>query len=180
MADTRVVMDDDEITRAVNRMAHQVMEDDHDASTIVVVGIPTRGVPLAQRLARSMGELEGTDIPVGELDITFYRDDLQRQPTRKVGPTRMPVPIHDATLVLVDDVLNSGRTISAALEALRDIGRPRAVRLAVLVDRGHRELPIAANVVGRTLPTAASEKVHVHLAEVDGESRVTISRPEEK
>lgn len=177
--DSRVVMDRDEISRAINRMAHQVLENDHGASNLVVVGIPTRGVPLAHRLATAMGTVEGTEIPVGELDITFYRDDLAHQPTRAVGPTRMPAPIHDATVVLVDDVLNSGRTVAAALEALKDIGRPRAVRLAVLVDRGHREVPIHADVTGRTLPTAASEKVRVHLDEVDGLSEVTISRPRE-
>ncbi|WOQ18212.1 bifunctional pyr operon transcriptional regulator/uracil phosphoribosyltransferase PyrR [Raineyella sp. W15-4] len=173
----RVVMDADEISRAVIRMAHQVLENDHDAPRLMVVGIPTRGVPLGHRLASAMEEIEGHVVPLGELDVTFYRDDLRRQPTRAVGPTRMPGPIDDAVVVLVDDVLYSGRTVSAALEALKDIGRPRAVRLAVLVDRGHRELPIRADVVGRELPTAADEKVRVQLEETDGVSRVTISRP---
>jgi len=172
------VMDADEISRAIVRMAHQVLEDDHDADSLVVVGIPTRGVPLARRLGAAMEEIEGRPFPIGELDITFYRDDLRHQPTRTVGPTRMPGPIDDAIVVLVDDVLFSGRTVSAALEALKDIGRPRAVRLAVLVDRGHRELPIRADVVGKSLPTAAEEQVRVELDEVDPVSRVTIARPE--
>lgn len=174
---SREVMDADEISRAVVRMAHQVLEQDHDAATLMVVGIPTRGVPLARALAAAMEQVEGRRIPVGELDITFYRDDLRRQPTRQVGPTRLPGPIEDTVVVLVDDVLFSGRTVSAALEALKDIGRPRAVRLAVLVDRGHRELPIRADVVGKHLPTAAHETVRVQLAETDGVSAVTIARP---
>lgn len=177
---SRVVMDADEISRAIVRMAHQVLEDDHGATDLIVVGIPTRGVPLARRLATAMGGIEGRTVPVGELDITFYRDDLRRQPTRTVGPTRMPGPIDDAVVVLVDDVLFSGRTVSAALEALKDIGRPRAVRLAVLVDRGHRELPIRADVVGKVLPTGADETVRVQLDEVDGADRVTITRPEKE
>ena len=172
------VMDADEISRAVVRMAHQVLEDDHQATNLMLVGIPTRGVPLARRLAAAMEQIEGRPFPVGELDITFYRDDLRRQPTRTVGPTRMPAPIEDAVVVLVDDVLFSGRTVSAALEALRDIGRARAVRLAVLVDRGHRELPIRADVIGKHLPTAAHETVKVQLAETDGVSGVSIARAE--
>lgn len=175
---SREVMDAEEISRAVVRMAHQVLEGDHDARNLMVVGIPTRGVPLARRLAAAMEQIEGRPFPVGELDITFYRDDLRRQPTRPVGPTRMPGPIEDAVVLLVDDVLFSGRTVSAALEALKDIGRPRAVRLAVLVDRGHRQLPIRADVVGKDLPTAAYEKVRVQLEETDGVSAVTITRAE--
>ncbi len=177
---TRVVMDAEEISRAVVRMAHQVLEDNHGATHLTVVGIPTRGIPLARRLAHAMEDIENRPVPLGELDVTFYRDDLRRQPTRPVGPTRMPGPIDDVVVVLVDDVLYSGRTVSAALEALKDIGRPRAVRLAVLVDRGHRELPIRADVVGRELPTAADERVRVHLAEIDGTSEVIIQRMSEE
>ena len=177
---SREVMDADEISRAVVRMAHQVLEQDHDADYLMVLGIPTRGVPLARRLVEAMESIEGRPFPVGELDITFYRDDLRRQPTRPVGPTRLPGPIEDAVVVLVDDVLFSGRTVSAALEALKDIGRPQSVRLAVLVDRGHRELPIRADVVGKHLPTAAHESVRVQLEETDGVSAVTIARPEKE
>ncbi|WP_228489031.1 bifunctional pyr operon transcriptional regulator/uracil phosphoribosyltransferase PyrR [Raineyella fluvialis] len=175
-APPRVVMDADEISRAIIRMAHQVLENDHDVPRLIVVGLPTRGVPLARRLAAAMEDIEGHTVPIGELDVTFYRDDLRRQPTRSIGPTRMPGPIDDAVVILVDDVLYSGRTVSAALEALKDIGRPRAVRLAVLVDRGHRELPIRADVVGKELATASDERVGVQLEETDGVTRVTISR----
>ncbi len=165
---SRMVLDADQITRACARMAHQILETNRGASGLVLLGIPTRGVVLAQRLAAAMAEVEGTDIPVGALDVTMYRDDLRRQPTRAVGRTQVPVEIDDAVVVLVDDVLYSGRTIRAALDALSDLGRPRAVRLAVLVDRGHRELPIRADHVGKNLPTSHSEKVQVRLAGHDG------------
>jgi pyrimidine operon attenuation protein/uracil phosphoribosyltransferase len=168
-------MDADQIARSCARMAHQVLEANRGAEGLVVLGIPTRGVALAERLARAMSEVEGVDIPVGALDITFYRDDLRRHPTRAVGRSRLPVSVDDAVVVLVDDVLFSGRTVRAALDALGDLGRPRAVRLAVLVDRGHRELPIRADHVGKNLPTRADERVSVRLEEVDGVNEVTIS-----
>ena len=171
----RVVLDADQIARTCARMAHQVLEANRGAEGLVVLGIPTRGVPLAQRLARAMADVEGVDIPVGALDITLYRDDLRRHPTRPVGRSRLPVSVDDAVVVLVDDVLFSGRTVRAALDALGDLGRPRAVRLAVLVDRGHRELPIRADHVGKNLPTRAEERVSVRLAEVDGVNEVTIA-----
>ena len=171
----RLVLDADQIARACARMAHQVLEANRGADGLVVLGIPTRGVALAERLARAMAEVEGVDIPVGALDITLYRDDLRRHPTRAVGRSRLPVSVDDAVVVLVDDVLFSGRTVRAALDALGDLGRPRAVRLAVLVDRGHRELPIRADHVGKNLPTRADERVRVRLAEVDGVNEVTIS-----
>ena len=174
---TRVVMDADRITRACARMAHQILEANRGAKDLMLLGIPTRGVHLAHRLAAAMAEVEGVEIPTGSLDITMYRDDLRRHPTRAVGHTHLPGPIDDAVVVLVDDVLYSGRTVRAALDALGDIGRPRVVRLAVLVDRGHRQLPIRADHVGKNLPTAASERVRVRLEESDGVTEVTISRP---
>lgn len=175
--DTRIVLDAQEIGRAMTRMAHQILEHNRGADNLVLLGIPTRGVPLAHQLAAVISTVEGRDVAVGELDITMYRDDLRRHPTRPVGRTRLPVPIDDTVVVLVDDVLHSGRTIRAALDALGDLGRPRAVRLAVLVDRGQRQLPIRADHVGKNLPTSAGERVRVHLAEVDGTTNVSITRP---
>jgi pyrimidine operon attenuation protein/uracil phosphoribosyltransferase len=173
-ADGRLVLDADQIARACARMAHQILEANRGASGLVLLGIPTRGVPLAHRLAAAMAKVEGTEIPVGALDVTMYRDDLRRQPTRAVGHTEVPGQVDDGVVVLVDDVLYSGRTVRAALDALGDLGRPRAVRLAVLVDRGHRELPIRADHVGKNIPTRASERVRVRLAETDGVDEVTI------
>jgi pyrimidine operon attenuation protein / uracil phosphoribosyltransferase len=170
----RLVLDADQIARACARMAHQILEANRGASGLVLLGIPTRGVALAHRLAAAMAEVEGTEIPVGALDVTMYRDDLRRQPTRPVGHTDVPVQVDDGVVVLVDDVLYSGRTVRAALDALGDLGRPRAVRLAVLVDRGHRELPIRADHVGKNIPTRTGERVRVRLAEVDGINDVTI------
>lgn len=172
----RVVMDADQIARACARMAHQILEANRGATGLVLLGIPTRGVTLAGRLAQAIAEVEGTTIPTGALDITMYRDDLRRQPTRAVGRTHLPTDIDNAVIVLVDDVLFSGRTVRAALDALGDLGRPRAVRLAVLVDRGHRQLPIRADHVGKNLPTSANERVLVRLSEVDGVNEVTIAR----
>lgn len=178
----RRVLDAGEISRAITRMAHEIVEANHGVEHLLLLGIPTRGVPLAKRLAlaidRASEQPDGTT-PVGQLDITMFRDDLRRHPTRSVGPTHLPIPIDRATVVLVDDVLMSGRSVSAALDALKDIGRPDAVRLAVLVDRGHRQLPIRADHVGKNLPTASSERVSVRLEEIDGRSEVTISRPQQ-
>ena len=173
---SKLVLGPDDVGRALRRMAHEVLEGNKGGEDLVVLGIPTRGVQLSRRLAGLMSEVEGRDIPVGTLDITLYRDDLRRNPTRRLEPTTIPRGgIDDKVVVLVDDVLYSGRTIRAALDALGDIGRPRAVRLAVLVDRGHRDLPIRADHVGKNLPTSSRERVHVHLAEVDGEDEVRIS-----
>ena len=149
---SRLVLDADQIARACARMAHQILESNRGAEGLVLLGIPTRGVALAHRLAAVIREVEGRALPVGALDVTMYRDDLRRQPTRAVGRTHLPVEIDDRVVVLVDDVLFSGRTVRAALDALGDLGRPRAVRLAVLVDRGHRELPIQPDHVGIELP----------------------------
>jgi pyrimidine operon attenuation protein / uracil phosphoribosyltransferase len=172
----RIVLDADQIARACARMAHQILEANRGAKDLVLLGIPTRGVVLAERLAKAMAEVEGMSIPTGALDVTMYRDDLRRQPTRAVGHTYLPIEVDDAVVVLVDDVLFSGRTVRAALDALGDLGRPRAVRLAVLIDRGHRELPIRADHVGKNLPTSADERVSVRLEEIDGVNEVTIAR----
>jgi len=173
--DARSVLEAAEISRALSRIAHEVLERNKGAGGLVLLGIPTRGVQLARRLAQRLVEIEGTEVPVGALDVTMHRDDLRRQPIRAIGATDVPEGgIDDRVVVLVDDVLYSGRTIRAALDALSDLGRPRAVRLAVLVDRGHRELPIRADHVGKNLPTSQLERVRVHLSEVDGEDSVWI------
>ncbi|KNX37315.1 bifunctional pyr operon transcriptional regulator/uracil phosphoribosyltransferase PyrR [Luteipulveratus halotolerans] len=174
----RVVLSTSDISRALRRMAHEVLEHNKGASDLVVLGIPTRGVELADRLVRAISQVEGVDVPVGALDVTMYRDDLRSQPVRAAHSTSIPdAGIDDKVVVLVDDVLYSGRTVRAALDALGDLGRPRAVRLAVLIDRGHRELPIRADHVGKNLPTAKSEKVRVRLQEHDGVDEVRIVEP---
>jgi len=174
----RTVVEAADLSRAVTRIAHEIAERNKGARDLVLLGIPTRGVPLARRLAGRLAEIEGHPVPVGSLDVTMYRDDLRRQPTRVLEPTDVPaVGVDDRVVVLVDDVLYSGRTIRAALDALSDLGRPRAVRLAVLVDRGHRELPIRADHVGKNLPTAPAERVRVRLREVDGTDEVLIEAP---
>ncbi len=167
------IMDSDDIARSLRRIAHEIIERNHGAENLILLGIPTRGVPLAHRLRNEMSEV-GAEIPLGTLDITMYRDDLHSQPTRALGPTVIPESIDGKIIVLVDDVLFSGRTIRAALEALSDIGRPQAVQLAVLVDRGHRELPIRADFVGKNLPTSRSERVMVTLSETDEYDSVRI------
>jgi pyrimidine operon attenuation protein / uracil phosphoribosyltransferase len=166
----RVVLTSDDINRAVRRIAHEILEANKGPEGLLLLGIPTRGAFLARRLADALRDVEGTEVPVGSLDVTMYRDDLRSQPTRAVEPTHIPGDgVDGLVVVLVDDVLYSGRTVRSALDALADLGRPRAVRLAVLVDRGHRELPIRADYVGKNLPTSHSERVMVRLAEHDGE-----------
>ena len=156
-------------------MAHQILEKTRGAEHTVLLGIPTRGVPLARRLAARIRAFEGIEVPVGVLDITLYRDDLRMRATRAVGPTDLPpAGVDSQRVILVDDVLFSGRTVRAALDALSDLGRPSSVQLAVLVDRGHRELPIRADYVGKNIPTARSESVRVSLAEIDGDDEVKL------
>jgi pyrimidine operon attenuation protein / uracil phosphoribosyltransferase len=172
----RTVFEPADIRRALTRIAHEILERTGGADDVVLLGIPTRGVPLAYRLAARLAEVEGHAVPAGSLDITMYRDDLRLRPARALGHTDVPTAgIDDMIVVLVDDVLYSGRTVRAALDALSDIGRPRSVQLAVLVDRGHRELPIRPDYVGKNLPTSQAEVVRVLLAEVDGQDAVTLA-----
>ncbi|GGO75665.1 bifunctional pyr operon transcriptional regulator/uracil phosphoribosyltransferase PyrR [Nocardioides deserti] len=171
----RVVLDARDIARALTRISHEILERNKGAGDLVLLGIPSRGVPLAERIAERIASVEGYDVPTGSLDVTMYRDDLRLKPARALLHTEIPEEgIDGSTVVLVDDVLFSGRTIRAALDALNDLGRPRAVRLAVLVDRGHRELPIRADFVGKNLPTSLVERVKVTLAGIDDVDAVTI------
>lgn len=184
-AGQRELLSAGDVARTIARMAHQVIERTSlgaaDAAPVVLLGIPTRGAPLATRLAARIAEFSGIDLgtklAIGVLDITLYRDDLRRRPARPLGTTELPPGgVDDHLVILVDDVLFSGRTVRAALDALRDAGRPRAIQLAVLVDRGHRELPIRADYVGKNVPTSRAEEVHVQLAETDGRDAVLLQR----
>jgi pyrimidine operon attenuation protein/uracil phosphoribosyltransferase len=172
----REVLDERDVSRALTRISHEILERNRGAGDLLVLGIPRRGVPLAERIAARIGEVENTSVPVGSLDVTPYRDDLRMRPARALAHTDIPHRgVDGSTVVLVDDVLFSGRTIRAALDALNDLGRPTAVRLAVLVDRGHRQLPIRADFVGKNLPTSLAEDVRVHLTETDGTDSVVIA-----
>ncbi|MGW5559265.1 bifunctional pyr operon transcriptional regulator/uracil phosphoribosyltransferase PyrR [Micromonospora sp. NPDC003944] len=171
----KVILASADVQRVVDRIAHQILEKTQGAANTVFLGIPTRGTPLARRLADRISAFEDVVVPVGVLDITLYRDDLRRHATRAVGPTELPPGgIDGKRVVLVDDVLFSGRTVRAALDALNDVGRPASVQLAVLVDRGHRELPIRADYVGKNIPTSLAESVKVTLAEIDGTDEVKL------
>jgi pyrimidine operon attenuation protein/uracil phosphoribosyltransferase len=175
---TKIIVSRADLSRIVNRIAHQILEKTDGARDTVLLGVPTRGVPLARRLAGRIRGFEGIEVPVGTLDVTLYRDDLRLRGTRAIGPTDLPsAGIDGHRIILVDDVLFSGRTIRAALDALVDLGRPRIVQLAVLVDRGHRELPIRADYVGKNIPTAREESVRVLLTEVDGMDEIRLSGP---
>jgi pyrimidine operon attenuation protein/uracil phosphoribosyltransferase len=172
---SRALLDAADVARVVDRIAHQLLEKTGGARDTVVLGIPTRGAPLARRLVARVRAFEGIEVPVGTLDVTLHRDDLRLRGVRALEPTEEPPGGVDGKLVvLVDDVLYSGRTVRAALDALRDLGRPRAVQLAVLVDRGHRELPIRADYVGKNIPTAQEESVRVLLTETDGRDAVLL------
>ena len=180
-AGQRELLSAGDVARVVARMAHQIIEKTTlgapGAAPVVLLGIPTRGAPLAERLADRVAEFSGTRVPTGVLDVTLYRDDLHRRPNRPLEATSLPTGgIHDQLVILVDDVLFSGRTVRAALDALRDHGRPRAVQLAVLVDRGHRELPIRADYVGKNMPTSRSEEIVVLVDELDGRDAVLLRR----
>ena len=174
----RTVLDARDIDRALTRIAHEILERNKGAGDLVLLGIPRRGVPLARRIAEKISAVEELTVPVGSLDVTMYRDDLRRGPVRALLPTEIPTGgIEGKIVVLVDDVLFSGRTIRAALDAMTEVGRPGAVRLAVLIDRGHRELPIRADFVGKNLPTSLVERVRVALTGVDEVDAVTIEGP---
>ena len=178
----RELMSAQDVGRTISRIAHQIIEktalDGSGAPRLVLLGIPTRGVTLARRLANKIDDFAGVTVPHGALDITLYRDDLNFKPPRPLEDTSIPAGgVDDALVILVDDVLYSGRSVRSALDALRDIGRPRTVQLAVLVDRGHRELPLRADYVGKNVPTSRNESVHVLLTEDDGRDGVVISRP---
>ena len=174
-----LVIDADRMSRALTRMAHEIVERNRGTDDVAIVGIRTRGVPMARRIARLLFEITGREVPTGALDITLYRDDLMRHP---VGPqpvvrsTEIPFSIDGKRILLVDDVLFTGRTIRAALDALIDFGRPKSIQLLVMVDRGHRELPIKADYVGKNLPTSLSESVAVRLVETDGRDEVVIEK----
>ncbi|MDN5277844.1 MAG: pyrimidine operon attenuation protein / uracil phosphoribosyltransferase [Clostridiales bacterium] len=178
MIQKALIMDEVAMNRALTRIAHEIIERNKGIKDVVLVGIQTRGVPLAQRLAKKIQQYEGQEIPVGVLDITLYRDDLSSQPEQPViNGTNIPFDVNGKIVVMVDDVLFTGRTARAAMDALIDLGRPKAIQLAVLIDRGHRELPIRADYVGKNVPTSKSEKVYVYVAEVDGMNKVIIAEP---
>lgn len=168
------VMEPGDIRRALSRIAHEIIEKNRGTEDLVLVGIRTRGAPLADRIASAIASFEGIDLPSGALDVTLYRDDVALKDPRALELTTVPTDLDGRVVVLVDDVLYTGRTIRAAFDALLDLGRPRAIRLAVLVDRGHRELPIRADFVGKNVPTSSHEVVKVHVDEVDGEDAVLI------
>jgi pyrimidine operon attenuation protein / uracil phosphoribosyltransferase len=175
--ESRALLDDADIGRAITRVAHEIVERTKGADDIVILGIPTRGVALARRLASRIEGIEGHPVPAGSLDVTMYRDDLRLRPARPLDHTDIPPGgVDGRVVVLVDDVLFSGRTVRAALDALNDLGRPRAVQLAVLVDRGHRELPIRADYVGKNLPTSLHETVRVLVTEHDGQDAVLLEQ----
>jgi pyrimidine operon attenuation protein/uracil phosphoribosyltransferase len=174
------VMERDEIERVITRLSHEIAEKNKDMKDVVIVGIRTRGVPLSERIAKNLSRIGGDEIPIGVLDITLYRDDLTMiSPQPVVKETQIPFDIAGKKVILVDDVLYTGRTIRCALEALLDFGRPERIQLVILVDRGHRELPISADFVGRELPTSDTEIIEVRLKEVDGEDRVIICERED-
>ena len=176
----KVIMTAEDIRRAVARIAHEIVERNHGPQGLMFLGMQTRGAPLAARLAKLVQQLENTDVPLGTLDISLYRDDLSSRGRITIRPTDIPGSIDGKQIVLVDDVLFTGRSIRAAMDAIRDFGRPSSIQLAVLVDRGHRELPIRPDYVGRNIPTALNESVEVRLTETDGVDEVAVFRREEQ
>ena len=175
MTGERRILNGGDIRRALTRIAHEVVEANKGLDGLMLVGLLRRGAPLARRIAEAIASFEGASVPVGALDINLYRDDLTSRPQPLVRPTELPAPVEGRSVVLVDDVFFTGRTARAALNALMDLGRPRAARLAVLVDRGHHELPIRADYVGKNIPTSLSEVVHVRVSEVDGVDEVAVA-----
>jgi pyrimidine operon attenuation protein/uracil phosphoribosyltransferase len=170
-----IVLEQSEIDRSLKRIAHEIIERNHGLDSVILLGIPTRGVTLAQRIGSFLGEID-SPVPVGTLDITMFRDDLRLRPPRPLVATSVPSEgLEGKNVILVDDVLFSGRTIRAALDAIGELGRPKSVQLAVLIDRGHRQLPIRADYVGKNIPTNAKESVKVQLREIDGEDQVEVS-----
>jgi pyrimidine operon attenuation protein/uracil phosphoribosyltransferase len=166
------LMSEEDLARATTRIAHEIVERNQGLDNIVLLGIPTRGKPFADRLASALSTIDGRDLTAGSLDIGMYRDDIDTRPRRRIGPTEIPEPIDGKVVVIADDVLFTGRTIRAALDALVDLGRPASVQLAVVVDRGHRQLPIRADYVGKNIPTSLSEHVAVRFVEIDGQEGV--------
>jgi pyrimidine operon attenuation protein / uracil phosphoribosyltransferase len=173
--DTSTVMDETEIRRAVTRIAHEIIERNRGAENLAIIGIQSRGVPIAERLGKIIEQIEGVNVPVGSLNIALYRDDFATRQS-PVGKTEIPFDVKDKRVVLVDEVLFTGRTIRSALDAIMDMGRPSVIQLAVLVDRGHRELPVRADYVGKNVPTSRRENVEVLLREIDGTDAVQISK----
>jgi pyrimidine operon attenuation protein/uracil phosphoribosyltransferase len=167
MPETNIILDANAIGRALTRIAHEIAERNENSGEVVLVGIPEGGVPLAQRLGKILSEIWKVSVSIGSLDVSMHRDDLDHRAAPKIHPTEIPFDVNGKTVVLVDDVLFSGRTIRAALDALNDFGRPKKIQLAVLIDRGHRDLPIKADFVGKNVPTATNEKVHVRIGEKD-------------
>lgn len=179
MREKAQIMDEIEISRSISRISHEILERNSDLDNLVIIGIQRRGVPLAQRIAKKIEEVEGKKIPVGVLDITFYRDDLSTLAEHPViNATELNFSVAGKSIILADDVLYTGRTVRAAIEAIMDLGRPAMIQLIVLIDRGHKELPIHADYVGKNVPTSKSEVIHVHFKEIDGDNRVVISEYE--
>jgi len=174
--DATKVMDEGEIRRALKRIAHEIVERNKGAENLVMIGVQSRGVPMAQRLAKLISEIEGVEIPVGSLNVALYRDDYATRSARTISASDIPFDATDKSVILVDEVLFTGRTTRAALDAIMDLGRPAVIQLAVLIDRGHRELPIRADYVGKNLPTALTEIVEVHWVETKGEDAVRIAK----
>lgn len=169
-----LVMDSNGMNRAITRIAHEILEKNRGAENLALVGVRNRGIFFAQRLAEKIKEIEKVELPVGSLDVTFYRDDVAVYSNPKIYKTEIPFDVADKTIILVDDVLFTGRTTRASMDAIMDFGRPAAIQLAVMIDRGHRELPIRADYIGKNLPTALKERVQVNVAEADGEDSVVI------